>query len=231
MKYYALALSTIIPTLSCAMEQEIEIRNRNLDTPQKRHITIINKLPKDANFSTRIDISDKTKISNKNDYKSDDSTKTIHPNQGIRFSPNFNKNGEPEHKRLGMNDAGNAALVALYIHGIQNSLIHIIIGKGSRIKFGDTITIKTKSYKADKIYISSRFPNQQKRYESGYNYHTSGYGNSFFINKNSETQKAELIGHLTSDILTDENHPVYGNPEEYYTDCPYIAAVIKEHNK
>src|SRR5260221_10724003 len=129
MKYYILLLS-IIPALSCAMEQEIEIRNRNLDTPQKRHITIINKLPKDAGFSTRIDISDKTKIHNKNDYKSDDSTKTIHPNQGIRFSPNLNKTGESEDKRLGMNDAGDAALVALYLHGIQNSLIHLVIGKG-----------------------------------------------------------------------------------------------------
>lgn len=231
MKYCTLLLSTIIPTLSCAMEREIEIRNRNLDTPQKRHITIINKLPKDPNFSTRIDISDKTKINNKNDYKPDDSTKTIHHGQGIRFSPNLNKTGESEDKRLGMNDAGDAALVALYLHGIKNSLIHLVVGKGSRIRFGDTVTITTKSYRPDEIFISARFPGQQKRYLSLFNYHTGGYGNGFFINKNSETQKAELIGHLTPDILKDENQPLYNKPEEYYTDFPYITALIQEQNK
>jgi hypothetical protein len=230
MKYYTLALSTIIPALSCAMEQEIEIRNRNLDTPEKPQITIINKLPKDAGFSTRIDISDTTKISNKNNYKPDDSTETIWANKGIRFSPNLNKNENLEHNRLGMNDAGNAALVALYIHGIQNSLIHLVVGEGSRIKFGNTVTITTKSYRPDEIFIKAEFPDQKRRWESPFNYHTSGYGNSFFINKNSETQKAELIGHLTSDILKDVNRPVY-KPEEYYTDFPYITALIEEHNK
>lgn len=230
MKYYTLVLSTIIPALSCAMEQEIEIRNRNLDTLEKPHITIINRLPKSSGFSTRIDISDKTKINNKNDCKPDDSTKTIYPNQGIRFSPNLNKNGEPEHKRLGMNDAGNAALVALYLHGIENSLIHLVVGEGSRIQFGDTVTITTKSYKSDEIFITTRYPGQQKRYNSPFNYYTSGYGNGFFINKNSETQKAELIGHLTLDILEDVNQPIY-SPDAYYAAFPYITAILEEQKK
>lgn len=143
MKYYALLLSTVITPLSFAMEPLVEIRNRDLDTLQKPHIIIINKLPKDAGFSTRIDISDKTKIYDytKDSYRPDESTKTIWPGQGIRFSPYFNKNGKPDYRRLGMNDTGNAALIALHIHGIKHSHKHLFIGEGSRIRFGDTIII------------------------------------------------------------------------------------------
>jgi hypothetical protein len=170
MKHYILLTSIIIPTISFAMEPysapsfaesfgghgeatkgepEIEIRNRELDTLNKPHITIINKLPKDLGFSTRIDISDKTKTDRytKNSYRPDDSTKTIYSGQGIRFSPWLNKNGEPEHKRLGMNDAGDAALIALYIHGTIDKwpLFYLMIGKGAIIRFGDTITFHTNS--------------------------------------------------------------------------------------
>src|SRR5579862_4336467 len=147
MKYYALLLNTIITPLSFTMEPAIEIRNRDLDTLQKPHIVIINKLPKGSDFSTRIDISDKTKIMTytKDSYRPDESTKTIWPNEGIRFSPYLNKNGEPEHKRLGWNNAKDAALIALYIHGFPNNpLNHLVIGKGSLIQFGNTITITAK---------------------------------------------------------------------------------------
>lgn len=147
MKYNILLFSIIISTTSFAME--IEIRNRELDSLNKPHITIINLLPTDnALFSTtRIDISDKTKVDRyiKDSYRPDNSTKTIYSGQGIRFSPWLNKNGESEHKRLGMNDAGNAALITLYIHGASNNpLNHLVIGKGSQIPFNDTITITAK---------------------------------------------------------------------------------------
>src|SRR5437762_5678335 len=126
------------------MEQEIEIRNRNLDTRTQPHITIINKLPKNAAFPTRIDVSDKTRVDNytKDSYRPDDSTKTIYAHQGIRFDPRLNKTGEPEHARLGMSNAGDAALIALYIYGaIKSPLIYLIIGKGAKIQFGETITV------------------------------------------------------------------------------------------
>jgi hypothetical protein len=144
MKYYSLLLSTIITPLSFAMEPLVEIRNRDIDTLQKPHITIINQLPTDNPYfsNTRIDISDKTKIDAHHKYKPDESTKTIWPNQGIRFSLNRNKTLEPEHKRLGLNDAEDAALIALYIHGAPNNpLTHVVVGKGSFIPFGETITI------------------------------------------------------------------------------------------
>lgn len=214
------------------MEQEIEIRNRSLDTLKKLHVTIINRLPQNAGDSTRIDISDRTKVNNKNDYKPDDSTKTIWTNQGIRFSPHFNKTGEPEHKRLGMNDAGDAALVALYIHGIKNSLIHLVIGTDSRIKFGDTVTITTESHKPNQIFINVESPS--KELEGCLHYHTCGYGNGFFIDNNPKetnnarpVQKAELIGPLTHpDIL--ECSDEY---ETYLTEALYIKAIVDEHNK
>jgi hypothetical protein len=151
MKRYTLLLSTIISTVSFAMEQKIEIRNRSLDTLTQPHITIINRLPKDATFSARVDISDKRKRTNynKSSYQPDDSTESIYSHQGIRFSPRLNKTGEPESKRLGMNDAGDAALIALYIHGaIKYPLIHLAIGKGAKVQFGETITVNANSHGA-----------------------------------------------------------------------------------
>ena len=144
---YSVLLTSVISAHACAMEP-VEIRDRNLDTAQKPHITIINQLPKDPGFTTRIDISDKTKITNytKNSYRPDDSTTTIYSNRGIRFSPYLNKNGQPEHARLGMNDAGDAALITLYIHGaIRHPWINLIIGKSAKIGFGDAIIFNTNS--------------------------------------------------------------------------------------
>lgn len=151
MKYSTLLLGLIAPTLSLAMEQAIEIRDRNLNTATKPHITIINLLPKDNPLfsTTRIDISDKTKqFYPKETYRPDDSTVTIYSNQGIRFSPHFYKILEPKHKcpyenyeRLGMNDAGDTAKIALYVHAIQHPLARFCIGKDHTVKFGDNLTI------------------------------------------------------------------------------------------
>jgi hypothetical protein len=144
MKYYALLLSAIISPLSFAMKLPIEIRNRDLNALERPHITIINQLPTDNPYfsNTRIDISDKTKITAHDKYQPDESTVTIHPREGIRFSLYKNKTLEPEHRRLGLNDAEDAALIALYIHGAPNNpLNHLVIGKGSFIPFGDTVTI------------------------------------------------------------------------------------------
>jgi hypothetical protein len=148
MKCYMLLLSIAMPAISLAMGPAIEIRDRNLNTAKEPHITIINQLPKDIGFFTRIDISDKTMINNytKDSYRPDDSTQTIYFNQGIRFSPRFNKTDEPEHQRLGMNDAGDAALLVVYLYGAKNNeLHHLVVGKGSFIPFGETITITAAS--------------------------------------------------------------------------------------
>lgn len=127
-----------------AMETPITIRNRNLNSLEKPHVTIINKLSNTNSYflNTRIDISDKTKINTHSQYKPDDSTIMIHPDQDVRFSLRKNKTLEPEHNRLGMNDAEDAALISIYIYGAHNNpLHHLVIGKGSLIPFGDTITI------------------------------------------------------------------------------------------
>jgi hypothetical protein len=227
MKHYIVLLSTIIFTLSFAMEHKTEIISRNLNTPQRPHITIINQLPKEIGFSTRIDISDTTKINNTDDYKPDDSTKTIHSDKGIKFSPNFNKTGEPEYRRLGMNNTGNAALIALYIHGIKNSLVHMIIGEGSRIQFGDTVTITTQSHKPNHIFINVESPS--KELEKLLYYYTCGYGNGFFIDnpKEDNNYQAKLIGQFTHpDILECSS-----DYEEYLENHSYIKALLDEHNK
>jgi hypothetical protein len=127
--------------------EPLEIRNRNLDTLEKPHITIINQLPDNPQFlSTRIDISDQTKINqyNKQSYISDDSTITIYSNRGVKFSPRTYKT-LPEYERLGMNNAGDTALINIYVHtAINYPLMQLLIGKGSKVQFGDTITFTAK---------------------------------------------------------------------------------------
>ena len=147
MKHLIFVASIIAPIHSIVAMETLEIRNRNLDTLQKPHITIINQLPDNPQFlNTRIDISDQTKINqyNKQTYTPDDSTITIYPNRGIRFSPRTNKTLH-EYKRLGMNNTGNAALITLYVHAAVNyPLVQLLIGKGSKVQFGDTITFTAK---------------------------------------------------------------------------------------
>src|SRR5438128_2896177 len=144
MRYLALITTTVIPASIFAMETQTQITNRHLDTLTRPHITIINKLPNnDLNFpNTRIDISDQTKIKTytHESYRSDNSTKTIYPNNGIRFSPQTHKTLD-EYKRLGMNNAGNAAIVAMYIHGsLRHRCLYMVIGEGAAVQFGDVRT-------------------------------------------------------------------------------------------
>lgn len=143
MKYIAL-IATVIAANISAMETELQITNRHLDTLERPYITIINKLPQnDPNFpNTRIDISDQTKVKTytPESYRIDDSTKTIYSNNGIRFSPQTHKSIH-EFKRLGMNDAENAAIIAMYIHGaLRHRCLYMVIGKGAAVQFGDVIT-------------------------------------------------------------------------------------------
>ncbi|HLJ30828.1 MAG TPA: hypothetical protein VKU36_00170 [Candidatus Babeliales bacterium] len=143
MKFFSF-ITLVIPVYAVAMENQLQITNRHLDTCTRPHITIINQLPdNDLDFAnTRIDISDQTKIKTYSSasYRPDDSTKTIYANKGIRFSPQAHTNIH-EYKRLGMSDTKDNALIAVYVHGLEkNQLMHFVIGKGSDIQFGDVVT-------------------------------------------------------------------------------------------
>lgn len=142
MKYFLLT-TLIIPAYIVAMENQLQITNRHVDTLQRPYITIINQLPhNNSGFNTRIDISDQTKVKTYTtaSYRPDDSTKTIYANKGIRFSPQIHKNIH-EYKRLGMSDTKKNALIAVYVHCIErHPLMHLVIGKGSDIQFGDVVT-------------------------------------------------------------------------------------------
>jgi len=134
-------ITLVIPVYAVAMENQLQITNRHLDTLQRPHITIINQLPvNDPHLpTTRIDISDET-VRNY-PYRPDDSTKTIYANRGIRFSPQTHKAFLQRH-RLGMNNAGDLALISIYIHhaNVKRPFQHIKIGKECDVQFGDTLT-------------------------------------------------------------------------------------------
>jgi len=145
MKKFIFIISILIPVISIAMENQLQITNRHLNTLKRPHITIINKLP--SSFpTTRIDISDQAEITKyiNNSYRPDASTKTIYANNGTRFSPQIHK-AIRECERFGMNDKGDAALIAAYVRGATKPIKYFVIGKGSSIQFGDIITFTTKS--------------------------------------------------------------------------------------
>jgi hypothetical protein len=130
----------MLTTISLTMEE----------LPHFPNITIINRLPTpNAHFpNDHIDVSDTIKFNyryNNQSYAPDDDTVTLCSNHAIRFSPRTHER-LPEYKRFGMNNTGDTALIALYVHAaITRPLIHLIVGKGSPIQFGDTIIFMTQS--------------------------------------------------------------------------------------
>lgn len=144
------------------MQKKYIINDRHLDTLQRPYITIINELPENnPHFSTtRIDISDCADIKKyiHNPYISDDSTKALYAQKGIRFSFQTHKTIN-EYERLGLNNRGDIALIACYVHGSQkNSLKYLFIGKGLPIQFGDTITFTTKQNTIIIIHNNKELP-------------------------------------------------------------------------
>jgi hypothetical protein len=147
---HLILITTIIVSISSIVAMEPQtpkprIKNNDYNTYSKPYIIIINQLPADKNYvpSSRIDISDEIRI----DYQHntpcipDKSTIQLNPNEGVRFSPHTYKT-LPENERLGMNDAGDSALINMYVHAaVRNQLMKIYIGKYSPIQFGDTIHI------------------------------------------------------------------------------------------
>ena len=121
----------------------IRLRYYNSNTDNQSHITIINQLGNNNNLpNNQIDISDenRTDFYTNQPYIKDSSAVSIFPGEGVVFAP-YKNSTLAEHKRLGMNNAGNAALIKICVHAaIKDSLMHLYIGEHSKIKFGDTIS-------------------------------------------------------------------------------------------
>lgn len=160
MKHSALIVPLLISATSVAMENQLQISNRHLDTCKRPCITIINKLSQSDNLlTTRIDVSDPAEIKKyiHNSYQPDVTTKTIYANHEVHFFPETHT-WMPEHKRFGLNDKEDTAIIAVYIHGdltreATKPINYFVIGKGSLIQFKDTITFTTNSPNKDILVI------------------------------------------------------------------------------
>jgi hypothetical protein len=226
---YFLLITFIFPAYVSAMENNLQITNRHLDTLKRPHITIINQLPlNDPEFTnTRIDISDQTKVKTytHNSYRPDDSTKTIYSNKAMRFSPQTHRNIH-EYKRLGMNDTGKNALIAIYLHDLrQYPLMHVVIGEGSDIQFGDVLTFSINDNR--EIILKSN----NKIITSFINPKTKNYDEIALLKSMSEKANYLQAKHIQAKTNTEFSVHLIGLPDNYLNfieEYPYIKGITME---
>jgi hypothetical protein len=167
--------------------------DKNENKNESVYITIINQLPKNnCNFShARIDISEKIKS-------------TTYTNRS--YSPEENLsviiNSDETHQfPLNIDETGNSSIILYIPDAVDNQLLQLDVGKDSKVKCGDTITVTPQS--SDTIAI--KYNELEKP----------------LISLNTQ-QMVTLIGLL--DYQEKINR--YGkNDAEWYNDSPYVKNI------